>query len=85
MTGKEAGKLIRKLLKDNGIKATYRTDTRGYTFDFVMYINGDDADYEKVAKLVRENGMVYSDPDNDIMTDYWGCNNSLILFNGRGC
>ncbi|MEE0060237.1 MAG: hypothetical protein UE295_05355 [Acutalibacteraceae bacterium] len=84
MERKEAGKLIRKLLKENGIKATYKTES-SYTFDFVIWINGKDEDYERVAELVRKANLVYSDPENDVMTDYWGSHNSLVLFNGRGC
>lgn len=80
---KSAGRAIKKLLKDNGINVTYKSES-SISFDFVVWLSGDIADYEKASKLIRDNGFIYSDPTNDVMTDYFGCHNSLVLFNGRG-
>jgi hypothetical protein len=38
---------------------------------------------EAVRKAVHDNKLVYSDPTNDAMSDYFGCANSMVLFNGR--
>lgn len=81
---KTAGRAIKKLLKDNGINVTYKSDF-SISFDYVIRLHGDDADYEKARKLIRDNGFIYSDPENDMMTDYFGCNNSLVTFNGYVC
>ena len=81
MERKEAGKLIRKIIKDLGIKATYKTES-SISFDFIVWIRGDDKDMEAVKKAVYENHLVYSDPTNDAMSDYFGCANSMVLFNG---
>lgn len=81
MERKEAGKIVRKIIKDLGIKATYRTEF-SMSFDFIIWINGDDKDKEAVKKAVHEHNLVYSDPTNDAMTDYFGTANSMVLFNG---
>lgn len=81
MDRKEAGKIVRKIIKDLGIKATYKTDF-SISFDFIVWIRGDDKDMEAVRKAVHDNKLVYSDPTNDAMSDYFGCANSMVLFNG---
>ena len=81
MDRKEAGKIVRKIIKDLGIKATYKTDF-SMSFDFIVWISGDDKDMEAVRKAVHDNKLVYSDPTNDAMSDYFGCANSMVLFNG---
>lgn len=86
MTKKEASVLARKAIKLSGLKGiTYRTDD-GVSFDFIVDFYSDDSSDEVKANLRKacdEVGLKeYSDPDNNPYTDYFGCNNSMILFNG---
>jgi hypothetical protein len=78
---KKIGKEIKKLLKENGINVSYKSES-SYCFDYVISIDGREEDYEKASKLLHK--YSYSDPENDMMSDYFGCHNSLILFNGKG-
>lgn len=71
MDKKEASATIRKMIKELGIKAKYSVKT-SLSFDFVADISGDDGDLEKVRFAVKKLNLVYSDPANDIMSDYWG-------------
>lgn len=87
MTRKEASALARKAIKLSGLKGvTYRTEWGG-GFDFIVWFDSEDSSDEVRAVLKKacdEVGLVaYTDPTNDAMVDYFGCNNSMILFNGR--
>lgn len=86
MTKKEASVLARKAIKLSGLKGvTYRTEDSA-SFDFIVWFSSDDSSDEIKAKLRQacdEVGLKeYTDPEYDPMTDYFGCNNSMILFNG---
>ena len=86
MTKKEASALARKAIKLSGLKGiTYRTED-GMSFDFIVWFSSDESSDEVKAtlrKACEEVGLKdYSDPNNDPMTDYFGCHNSMILFNG---
>lgn len=86
MTKKEASALARKAIKLSGLKGvTYRTEDSA-SFDFIVWFSSDDSSDEIKAKLRKacdEVGLKeYTDPSYDPMTDYFGCNNSMILFNG---
>lgn len=86
MTKKEASALARKAIKLSGLKGiTYRTDD-GMSFDFIVWFGSEDSSDETKAKLREACDAVglkeYSDPENDPYTDYFGANNSMILFNG---
>lgn len=86
MTKKEASVLARKAIKLSGLKGvTYRTED-GMNFDFIVWFRSENSSDEIKAKLRKacdEVGLKeYYDPENDAMTDYFGCNNSMILFNG---
>ena len=86
MTKKEASALARKAIKLSGLKGvTYRTEDSA-SFDFIVWFSSDNSSDEIKATLRKacdEVGLKeYTDPENDPMTDYFGCNNSMILFNG---
>lgn len=86
MTKKEASALARKAIKLSGLKGIkYKTED-GMNFDFIVWFSSENETDEIRATLRKacdEVGLKeYSDPENDLMTDYFGCNNSMILFNG---
>ena len=91
MEKKEASKLAREAIKLAGAKGKVRYSTRdSMSFDFIVNFYEDDGDWNcsyNFAKAIMDAcekvGLrEYSDPTNDLMTDYWGCNNSMILYNG---
>ena len=81
MTRAEASKKVRELLKAIGVKAKFRCKD-SFVCDYVLSIDCDKQDEEKVRKMVRDNNLRYSDPENDAMRDYFGCNNALVFVNG---
>ena len=86
MTKKEASTLARKAIKISGLKGiTYKTED-SVSFDFIVWFRSEDSTDEiqtKLKKACEKVGLKeYSDPTNDAMTDYFGYNNSMILFNG---
>ena len=93
MERKEASKLARQAIKMVGAAGKVRYTTRSsLSFDFVLdfYEDWDEENQryttefkEALIKACDEIGLKeYSDPTNDIMTDYFGCNNSMICYNG---
>lgn len=70
-------------------KVSYRC-TDSISFDFIIDFHemDENGDYSyKFAKAIKKAcdkvGLdEYSDPTNDMMTDYFGCNNSMISYNG---
>ena len=83
---KEASVLARKAIKLSGLKGiTYKTED-SVSFDFIVWFSSENSSEEvksALRKACEEVGLKsYSDPNNDVMTDYFGCHNSMILFNG---
>lgn len=87
----QASKLAREAIKLAGAKGKvkYRV-TDSFSFDFIVdfreYDENGDISY-KYARAVKEAcdklGLkAYSDPTNDAMTDYFGCNNAMVDYNG---
>jgi hypothetical protein len=91
MNRSEASKLAREAIKLAGARGKVKYTTReSLSFDFIVnfqeYDENDNCFY-KFAKAIKEAcdklGLVaYTDPTNDIMTDYFGCNNSMVDYNG---
>ena len=90
MEKQEASKLAREAIKLAGAKGKVKYKTRdSLSFDFIVDFYEEDEEGNcsyKFAKAIKEAcdkiGLKeYSDPTNDIMTDYFGCNNSMIDYN----
>lgn len=90
MDKKTASKLARQAIKlaNASGKVSYRCrDSLSFDFvvDFYESNENDECTY-KYAKAIKkacdEVGLKeYSDPTNDIMSDYFGCHNSMISYN----
>ena len=91
MEKKEASRLAREAIKLANAVGKVRFRTRdSISFDFIVdfYEEDENGDYSyKYGKAIKEACekvclRQYSDPENDIMTDYFGCHNSMIDYNG---
>lgn len=82
MNIKEARQIVKQFIKDNNLrgKVSYRAED-SISFDFIFYFTGDDKYLELIKKGLKK--LVYSDPENDMMSDYFGCHNSMLVYNGR--
>lgn len=92
MEKKEASKLARQAIKIANARGKVKYTTRdSLSFDFIVefseYDENGNCSYiyaKQIKEACNRIGLrEYSDPTNDLMTDYFGSNNSAIWYNGR--